>query len=114
MSNPLTEPWYGVRCVFQHGPSVGNPELTSYEERVVLLKADSLEQALVKAEREARQYAADVNATYTGLAQAFHIAEDEITELSEVFSLVRDSRLAPEEYLNRHFDTGAEREIRAE
>lgn len=59
--------WYGVRCVFQHGPA--DIEGTSYEERVTLWRAASFDEAIESAEQEARQYADDLgDVTYLDLA----------------------------------------------
>lgn len=103
--------WFGVRCVF----AVGWPpeaEGRSYEERVTLWRAASLEEAIGLAEGEAREYAATINDspdTYLGLAQAYRML-DEPGHGAEVFSLVRDSGLGHEDYLDAFFDTGEERQ----
>jgi hypothetical protein len=43
--------WFAVRCVFR-----GTKELTLYEERVTLWRADSFEDAIERAEAEADEY----------------------------------------------------------
>ena len=60
------------------------------------------------AESEAADYAAG-DCEYLGLAQAFEL-DREPGQGAEVFSLMRDSPLDPEDYLDRHFDTGQERQ----
>jgi hypothetical protein len=94
--------WFGVRCVFH------DPEGT-YEERVTIWKADVFEEAVLLAESEAKEYAAEVGAEFLGFAQAY-VMPDEPGQGAEVFSLLRDSDLEPDEYLDAFFDTGAERE----
>jgi hypothetical protein len=94
--------WFGVRCVF------ADPEGT-YEERVTLWQADSFDEAVLLAESEATEYAADVGSVFLGFAQAYVMAEPPGNGV-EVFSLLRDSDLDPDEYLDRFFDTGYERE----
>jgi len=94
--------WFGVRCVFH------DPEGT-YEERVTVWKADMFEEAVLLAESEAKEYAAEIGAEFLGFAQAY-VMPDEPGHGSEVFSLLRDSDLDPDEYLDTFFDTGAERE----
>lgn len=92
--------WYGVR-------SLSRAEY-GYEERVVLFQAENLEEALEKGERDAVEYAENLEKDDLGLYQAYWIPDAEIGEGSEVFSLVRASRLGPDRYINRYFSTGRE------
>jgi hypothetical protein len=98
--------WYAVRCVFRWTEAADQP----YEERITLWRAADLDAAVVRAEAEAREYAENTGVTYLGLAQGYETGEKELAEGSEVFSLLRESALSPEEYLDRHFDTGGEHE----
>ena len=81
-----------------------------YEERITLWCAKDIDEAIEFAEEEAKSYAKDIESQYLGLAQAYHLFDE--TKLSgiEVFSLVRDSDLEAEDYLNTFFDTGDERQ----
>ncbi|MFD5635693.1 hypothetical protein ACFVU0_22175 [Streptomyces sp. NPDC058122] len=95
--------WYGVRCVFHHHA------LGVYEERVTLWRAHSLCEAIERAEREAHQYCADLDEVeYTAFAEAYRM-DGAPQEGAEVFSLMRDSGLAPGAYVERFFATGEER-----
>lgn len=96
--------WYGVRCVF-HLEDRG-----TYEERVTLWQVRSFDDAIARAEREARGYAATLDMTYLDFAQAYLIGDDDPQSGAEVFSLMRDSSLAPRAYLDTFFDNGAERQ----
>ena len=110
------QPWYAVRCVFR---ATGNPpwcplnlaaDESAYEERITLWRAASFEEAVERAEDEARDYAHSIDGDsleYTGFAQAFHLFEDP-ADGAEVFSLIRRSALEPDAYVDRFFDTGAE------
>lgn len=104
--------WYSVRCVFAVGwppEAVGE----TYEERITLWRAQSAEEAVARAETEAKEYAATIEdgpSTYTGLAQCYRL-DDEPGDGAEVFSLMRDSKLSPDDYLDRFFDTGSERQV---
>lgn len=99
------ERWYAVRSVFQL-PSEGD---NSYEERVTLWVAASLEEALTKAEAEAEEYAEFADATHLAdFGQAYRLADGPPRDGAEVFSLIRDSPLAPRPYLDRFFSTGTE------
>ena len=104
------EPWYGVRCIFSHGV-VDDGARTLFEERIVLVRAESFDEAISKAEAEAENYAADLGGEtqYLGEADAYHLALSEIVEGSEIFSLMRTSELGPKDYVSRFFQTGAER-----
>lgn len=112
----LTLDWFAVRCVFAvpaaaPAAAVGDDEdeTMTYEERVTLWRASGFDTAIALAEHEARDYADDVQAVYLGLAQAYRLA-DAPGHGSEVFSLLRDSDLDTEDYLDAFFDTGDERQ----
>ncbi len=103
--------WYAVRCVFRSAWAETSeglpPDIHLYEERVTLWQATSLEEAIALAEAEALEYA-DEDDDYLDLAQAFKLFDDPSSG-AEVFSLMRSSRLDPDEYLDTFFDTGDER-----
>ena len=102
--------WFAVRCVFSCGwPATGGRPL--YEERITLWRASSVEDAVARAEAEAQTYAASIEDSpdrFLGLAQAYRL-DDEPGDGAEVFSLVRESDLPAEDYLDAFFDTGSER-----
>jgi hypothetical protein len=100
--------WYGVRCVFRWCGRENQP----YEERITLWRAASAAQAIELADREARDYARDNRFEHLDFAQAFALSEDRITQGTEVFSLLRDSHLKPDSYLDNYFDTGGEHQAR--
>ncbi len=99
--------WFAVRCVFEWPSEAG--ECRTYEERLTLWRARSLDEAISKAKSEVAQYAQSANPALVplDLAQAYALAE-EPGEGGEVFSLLRDSDLDGPAYLDRHFDTGTE------
>ena len=74
-------------------------------------EAKSLDQAIEFAEKEAEEYG-ESGAESLGLFQCYSMFEDvDLTEQGvEIFSLIRDSDLKPEEYLDTFFDTGFERQ----
>ncbi|MEU6536432.1 hypothetical protein [Streptomyces sp. NPDC047000] len=95
--------WYGVRCIFRH------LSLGVYEERVTLWTAHSLDEAIDRAETEAYEYCEVLGEVdYVNFAEAFRIGEVP-GEGVEVFSLMRESKLPPGEYVQRFFATGDER-----
>src|SRR5260370_33572395 len=95
---------YGAGCCFKW--RVGRASVA----RATVGRAMAFEAAIEGAEAEAKQYAAATDFEYLGLAQAFGLKADQIADGSEVFSLIRTSPLAPDEYINRFFDTGSERQ----
>jgi hypothetical protein len=109
--SPPDEPWYAVRCVISFdGDSTGEGSRL-YEERITLWRAQGFDEAIERAEAEAREYVQVLNGKYTGLAQAFHLAvEGVVGDGDEIFSLTRRSELAPRDYLDRFFSTGQELE----
>jgi hypothetical protein len=94
--------WFGVRCIFH------DPEGT-YEERITIWRADTFDEAVAMAEQDAEEYADEVGSVFLGFAQAY-VMPDEPGQGAEIFSLLRDSELEPDEYLDAFFDTGTERE----
>jgi hypothetical protein len=106
--------WVSVRCVFRTRHDVDHV----YEERVTLWHTDDPDRAIEWAEAEAREYAAGLSGPpgspteYVGLAQAYLLA-DTPGHGAEVFSLMRTSDLAPDEYLDTHVDTGREHQRKA-
>ena len=102
------EPWYGVRLVYRH-LSMKKP---SYEERVLIVRAENFEAAIESAERLSRDNYESKTTIYTGYAMAFNIIDEDGPALGdgvEVFSLMRRSELDADDYLDRFYDTGAER-----
>ncbi|HEY9290888.1 MAG TPA: hypothetical protein VIP98_06385 [Microlunatus sp.] len=106
--------WYAVRCLFQSNWPPDEPEAATrhYEERITLWRADSSDHAIELAEAEAEEYAGsieDAPSVYLGLAQAYAM-EEVPGQGCEVFSLIRDSELEPDAYLDAFFDDGRERQ----
>lgn len=94
--------WYAVRTV------VRIDSLDTYEERITLWRASSFEDAMEKAEREREDYCETLDGVACDLVQAFELDTDELGEGVEVFSLMRDSELAPDAYVDAFFDSGGE------
>jgi hypothetical protein len=100
--------WYGVRTLFEHEDSKQGLDRL-YEERLVLVRAKSADEALTKGEEEAKQYARTLDRTaYLGFVEVFEL-NGQPEENVEIFSLMRESRMAPKAYITKHFDTGRER-----
>ena len=99
--------WYAVRSLFR---IAGQPE-SGYEERLTLWQAGSPDEALSRSEAEAEEYAEFAGAVHlAGFAQVYPLADVPPRDGAEVFSLVRDSALPPNAYVDRFFATGQERQ----
>lgn len=122
--------WYGVRHVIKWDGRVEDGN--SYEERVTLWTAASFDDAIRQAETEAAEHIKVLgDGEVLDVFQAYLVTDDEGSEQAsaaesvtaagerdgvilegefgvEVFSLIRDSPLAPKEYVDRFFDAGAE------
>jgi hypothetical protein len=110
MTTPTTDGfWFAVRCVFR-SLEAEVEGASAYEERITLWRAESFEDAIDRAETEALAYAAETPGTeYLDLAQAFQLGvEGTVGDGDEVFSLIRDSDLDADAYLDRFFDDGEE------
>ncbi len=106
------EPWYSARCLFCQERS-GQPN--TYEERVILIRAEGWDQAFQIAEDEAKEYAATGEGwSYTGFVELFHLFESTIGDRSEIFSLIRSSNLSESEFIDRYYDDGSEHSQRAD
>jgi len=98
--------WFGVQTVYEHD-DLARGQDRLYEERVVLIRATSQDEALLKAEQEAEKYGSE-STRFLGYLMCYEMY-DEPGEGYEVFSLMRTSRMAPTPYINRFYDTGRER-----
>jgi hypothetical protein len=99
--------WFGVRCIFRFDPSE-HGDASLFEERVTIWQAESFDEAIELAEAEAEEYARGL-CTYLGLAQAYELVEGP-GHGQEVFSLMRESFLGDDDYLEAFFTTGSEAE----
>ena len=99
--------WYGVRTLNRWLDTPTGKE--TYEERVTIWMANSGEEALALAAEEAIAYSEINGLEDLGFAQAFWMSTSP-AQGSEVFSLLRDSDLQLDDYLNAYSDTGAERQ----
>jgi len=90
--------WYSAGCIFaQKRPGERN---NFYEERIVLLRCPSLDAAVQAGEAEANKYAASLDGvTFLGYVDAYDICEDKMGEGVEVYSIIREDPLPPDEFM---------------
>ncbi|MEU5883245.1 hypothetical protein [Spirillospora sp. NPDC047279] len=99
-----SDSWFAVRCIIK------DDNAGTYEERITIWRAASFDEAVILAEREIDEYTSSLDGVfYVGLAQAFRM-EGVPDQGSEVFSLIRESDLEPNEYLSSYFSTGSEKQ----
>lgn len=102
--------WFGARTIYRVEKSnTVTSENKLYEERVVLFDANSFDEAITKAEKEAETYASNTNLTYLGYVNVFALYNNKIEDGTEVYSLMRESELEADVYIDKFFDTGSER-----
>jgi hypothetical protein len=105
-------PSYSVRSVIRWAPRPEQEKKFIYEERITAWNAESLDAAIEFAETEAKAYAADKGFEALDLFQGYWLFDEVglIPQGSEVFSLLRESDLDGESYLDSFFDTGHEKQ----
>jgi hypothetical protein len=97
------EPWYAVKCLFQNPETKTGPR-QRYEERIILVKSNNFPNALKKADREAKKYAKDSsNCKYVGRICDFHLFDNYVGDLTEIYSEIRRSNLSPKEYIAKYY-----------
>lgn len=101
---------YAVRCLFKCPKASFNTLDHLYEERITVWKADDVHKAIDKAVDEAKAYADKNNFTCAVLARSFWMFTKIDVSGVEVFSLLRESHLELESYLNTFFCNGDERQ----
>lgn len=106
---------YTVRSVLEWTSRIGREKKHVYEERLTMWNASSLGEALELAEKEEKEYIGHSTSVKEGmmslgLYQAYwsHVDIDLKIQGMEVFSLLRESDLKPDAYLDAFFDTGTE------
>lgn len=105
-------PTYTVRSVIRWAPRSDQKLKFIYEERITAWNAESLDEAIELAEVEANRYATKEKFWALSLFQGYWLFDDVgcIPQGAEVFSLLRESDLEPDAYLDTFFDTGEERQ----
>lgn len=104
------EPWYAVKCLFHHKDLNNRNGKNNFEERILLVKAGDFDEAIEKAEIEAKEYCSDLGdeVEYMDFCNAYHIAENSIGDKTEIYSLITASELTADNYLKCNYETGGE------
>jgi len=96
--------WFAIKCIFRH-PDIKIGPRQWYEERIILVKSDNDENAMDKGEKEAKQYAKGCSdgCEFTGHVEAWHLFDDKIEDLTEIYFDKHLSNLSSEKYIKRYF-----------
>jgi len=96
------EPWYAIRSTFCVGVK---DDSNVYEERIVVFRAESIEEAFSKAKIEAKQYESESGFEWIGQLDSYHIFDpEEISEGREVWSEYQESRLGTDAFLKEKYE----------
>lgn len=100
-----SEPWYCAKMIFSWY-RLATGERLCYEERFVLIRARDFDDAIAKAEQNAKEYCdeagIDCGVRYESFCRVFNLFDSEVGEGTEVFSDTHESPLEPAEYLERY------------
>jgi len=97
--------WYSVRSIFRSELTEDGKPRRVFEERIVLFRAASFEEALAKGEAEAERYAKDwPHPKRLDYLVACAIHDEALQEGDEVWSCLRDLNISDEEYLRRIYE----------
>lgn len=103
--------WYGAKMIFKHIGVSNCVKKNLYEERIILVQAVSFNDAIKEAELEATEYISyDDSTKYLEFVNVFKLdEEDKIGNRTEVYSIMRESDLESNDYLDKFYDTGFEK-----
>jgi hypothetical protein len=110
----LPKTWYSVRFIFVHTPA-DPAEPTTYQERITVWLASSVDEAFKRAEIEAKAYVQTLDpqrwALHEVALEQSYLHVGELGDGSEVFSQIRNSTLRPDQYISMYTDAGSHRTI---
>lgn len=107
MGTPSEFIWFGAKTVYINDVFSAEQGVPCYEERIVVLRACSLDHAIESAEEEAEEYASWISGKrYLGYVNVFHMFEESLESGAEVYSIMRSIDLSEDEYLERFYNDG--------
>jgi hypothetical protein len=113
--NPRNPEWYGVKSLVRWFSRKGKKTLC-VEERVVIFKARSFDDAIAQAERELKAYCKrDKDATFNlepaGFINAYWIGDPRLVPGIEVFSRFSKTTLSARSFLKRFYPLSHDRAL---
>ncbi len=101
--------WFTAKCIFRHQALSKDDLINTYEERIIIIESESFDWAIVKAENEAKKYAAiEKKCEYINFIDCYKLGKNDFKDKSEIYSLMRSSSLDPDEYISRYYHDGTE------
>lgn len=101
--------WYSCKCIFRHDNVSPKKGKKVYEERVVLLRARSFDEAIELGEKEAEEYTQSLDGVkYMGFINVYHLFDKRMRHKAEVYSIMRENKMSKKEFLDRYYDDGTE------
>ena len=101
--------WYSAKSIFRHNNLSVKKNATVYEERVVLLRARNFDEAIELGEIEAKEYAQSLDGVkYINFITVYHLFAKRMSHKTEIYSIMRTSKLSKNKFLDRYYDDGAE------
>ncbi len=99
--------WFTAKGIFLHKSQISNQKQW-YEERIILLKAESEKKALKSANKEAKDYVKDLDGTeFSAITEVYELYE-KLDDKCEVFSSKTISDLEANEYLENFYPDSPE------
>lgn len=94
--------WFGVRSVYLFG--VNSLGINVFEERIVVFCAETFDEAHIKAEREAKTYAAGGEYEMHSEQVAYKQDGDELIDGYEVWSELYESKMTLNEFYKARYE----------
>jgi len=95
-----TEPWYSVKALFSHDDKL-------MEERIIVIKATSFEEAKNKARVEAQDHLEGISDTtrFIAIVDIYHLFSEEIEEDTEVYSHMTEFNGDIQKYIETRYES---------
>ncbi|HEX7900405.1 MAG TPA: DUF4288 domain-containing protein [Planctomycetota bacterium] len=104
----MDKAWFAAKSLHLHRDLAGDRGASCFEERIVLIRAASVDDALKRAEREAARYARGQAAVeFLGYLAVFALSGDAMEEGLEVYSILRSVALSKRDFIRRYYDDGS-------
>lgn len=97
-----------MKCLFEHRGLEARRDRRVYEERIIVVLASSVDEAIIRAEAEAAKYIGDLG-EYLGFCDAYCTGSATLGDGAEVYSLMREVTLDRRDFINRYHDDGTEK-----
>lgn len=101
----MEQQWYSVRSIFKLPASTDGQRPPLFEERVVIFRATTPEEALAKARAEAKRYSeGETRPRMLDHMVVFSLWGEDLREGEEVWSCLRQLNVSDEEFLERVYE----------